>query len=78
MFLYPENFTTSNYAGASTEYHQKEQNKRNNSFQNNFHPPLQELHLCSDGYNTSSDSKLAREKLCFPLCLMNRKQQRMQ
>lgn len=32
----------------------------------------------SDGYNTSSDSKLAREKLCFPLCLMNRKQQRMQ
>lgn len=32
MFLYPEDFTTSNYAGASTEYHQKEQKEHNNSF----------------------------------------------
>lgn len=32
MFLYAENITTSNYAGAISEHYQKDQNKHNNSF----------------------------------------------
>lgn len=32
MFLYAENITTSNYAGAISEHHQKDQNKHNNYF----------------------------------------------